>query len=357
MIGQRSASPAWNLMVAIPVKNEVERIGACLQALSEQRAVGGRALPPYGVLLFVNNSDDGTAELAQSLAPRLNYPLQVVAAALPTEEANAGGARRRAMDLAAEHLERGEGVGVLLTTDADSRVPPDWIVRTVAALEAGVDAVAGTVALDPLEEAALPAALHARGALEARYETLVCEMETRLHPISHDPWPRHPSESGASLALTLASFRAVGGVPRKALGEDRALASALRSAGFRIRHEPHLVVITSGRLVGRASGGCADTMRLRIETPSVHCDEYLRPAMDVLRGVALSPSQPGRLLAPDALPRQIRIAEAIVTVLRARDALAVSWAVVGRRLNFFQWLSLTSKRSTPLTPPHSSELS
>ncbi len=311
----------WTVMVAIPVKDEVDRIGACLHALAAQRGANEAALPPFGVLLYVNNSTDGTADLARSLASGLTYPLHVVEATLPPEEASAGGARRRAMEDAARRLEESGGTGLLMTTDADSRVPPHWIAATLAALEAGVDAVAGTVALDPREEAALPSALKARGALEARYEALVCELETRLHPNPHDPWPRHPCESGASFALTLASYRAVGGVPVLALGEDRALAAALRGAGFRIRHAPDLVVITSGRLIGRASGGCADTMRLRIEKPSVHCDEYLRPVIDVLRATSLrSSGKRSRLLAPGDLPLQIRFAETLLIGLRALDA-------------------------------------
>ncbi len=335
-------------MVAVPVKNEVERIEACLAALSAQRAATGEVLPPYGVLLFVNNSDDGTAEAARSLAPSLGFPLHVVVAALPPGEASAGGARRRAMEAAATLLEETTGTGLLMTTDADSRVPPDWIAKTVAALEAGVDAVAGTVALDPMEEAALPSTLRKRGALEATYEALVCEIETRLHPQPHDPWPRHPCESGASLALTLASFRAVGGVPPLALGEDRALMAALRRSGFRIRHAPDLVVTTSGRLIGRASGGCADTMRLRIEKPAIHCDEYLRPAFAVMRGHGAYPSS---LLAPQALPRQIRIARVILAGIKARDGLTAARTRLGWRLSGLLPRAAAERTGSELVPP------
>jgi GT2 family glycosyltransferase len=317
---------AWTLAVAIPVKNEADRIAACLTALSDQRGLGADVQVPFDVVLFVNNSDDGTAEIATALAATLQFRLTVVTATLPPEDASAGGARRHAMEAAAQLLEHRGGAGLLLTTDADSRVPPDWVAKTLAAIEAGADAVAGTIALDPDDEAALPAKLKARGALEAAYETLVCELEARLDPQPHDPWPRHPTESGASFALTLASFRAVGGVPDRALGEDRALASALRVGGFRVRHAPEVQVITSGRLVGRAEGGCADTMRHRIEEPNARCDEYLRPALDVLRQAKTrAPGTPygigSRTIGPEELPMQIMIARTLLMGLKIRSAL------------------------------------
>jgi hypothetical protein len=301
----------WSVAVAIPVKNEAERIAACLMALAAQERFSAR----FDVLLFVNNSDDGTAGIAEALAPSLPYDLTVVDVVLPASEASAGGARRRAMDIAAQLLEERGGQGLLLTSDADSRVPPTWIADTVTAIDAGVDAVAGTVTLDATDEAALPARLKARGALEARYEALVCELESRLDPQDHDPWPRHPSESGASFAVSLASFRAVGGVPDRALGEDRALASALRHAGYRVRHDPKIVVITSGRLYGRAEGGCADTMRARIDEPTARCDEYLRPAWHVYRGRTPATS---RTLGPHELATQIGVARLLILGLRLR---------------------------------------
>ena len=311
-------SIAWNIAVAIPVKNEAERIASCLRSLSEQYAPNGDALPPFDVVLFVNNSDDETAAIAAALAPTLNFRLAVVNATLPPQDASAGGARRHAMEMAARLLEAQGGPGLVMTTDADSRVPPNWIAATIAAIDAGADAVAGTLALDPDDEAALPASLKARGALEGRYEALVCELEARLDPQPHDPWPRHPTESGASFALTLASFRTVGGVPHQALGEDRALAAALRSSGFRIRHAPEVKIITSGRLFGRAEGGCADTMRLRIEEPTARCDPYLRPALDIVRqSTGRYAGAPTRTLGPDDLPTQILLARGLLLILKA----------------------------------------
>ena len=89
--------------------------------------------------------------------------------------------------------------GAILTTDADSRVPPDWVAANRAAFETGVDAVLGRVALDE-EGDALPDALHRRGALESAYEQALVEIAAWLDPRAHDPWPHHATISGANSA-------------------------------------------------------------------------------------------------------------------------------------------------------------
>jgi glycosyltransferase involved in cell wall biosynthesis len=87
-------------MIAIPARNEAERIGACLAALHAQRAV-----PPFGILLLANNCSDATAPIAIGWRDRLPG-LQVVCAELPPEQANAGEARRMAMASAAALVAR-----------------------------------------------------------------------------------------------------------------------------------------------------------------------------------------------------------------------------------------------------------
>ncbi len=182
------------------------------------------------------------------------------------------------MEAAADWLDEGEPFdGLILTTDADSRVPTDWVARNLAAVAAGVDAVAGRIALDEADAARLPAALHARGRLEGGYETRLIEIEALIDPLPHDPWPRHWTTSGATLAVRLETYRQVGGMPPLAVGEDKAFVSSLLSSDARVRHDPDILVVTSGRLDGRAPGGAADTMKLRCEVPESPCDPRLEP--------------------------------------------------------------------------------
>ena len=260
-------------VVAVPVFNESERIEYCLRALDGQEGLGGSGL---GVLLFLNNCTDGTPHVVAALRTSLRRPVRVIERAYAG--ANAGWARREAMEAAVAWLEEtGTPDGVILTTDADSRVPDDWVARNLAAIRDGVDAVAGRIALDEADAARLPASLHARGALEGAYEALLTELEARINAVAHDPWPRHWTTSGATLAVRLTTYRQVGGMPPLAVGEDKAFVSSLLSSDARVRHDPDILVVTSGRLDGRAPGGAADTMKLRCAVPESPCDPRLEP--------------------------------------------------------------------------------
>ncbi|MEH3145913.1 MAG: glycosyltransferase [Methylobacterium frigidaeris] len=260
-------------VVAIPVRNEAQRIAACLDALADQDGLGGR---PFGLVLFLNNCTDATAAVVASRLPVPGLDVRVIERDFA--DATAGWARREAMEAAASWLdEAGAADGVILTTDADSRVPPDWVALNLAAIDAGADAVAGRIALDPVEAARLPARLHERGRLEGAYEALLDELAARLDPLPHDPWPGHATASGATLAVRLAAYRGVGGMPALPVGEDRAFVAALLAQDARLRHDPAITVVTSGRLDGRAPGGAADTMRRRCEDPDSPCDRRLEP--------------------------------------------------------------------------------
>jgi hypothetical protein len=267
-------------VVAIPAKDEADRIVACLGALAAQRRQSGAPLPPglFEVVLLANNCGDGTPALARRIAPRLPYALHVVEASLPPCLSHAGEARARAMDLALARLSSTlvDSTPVLLTTDADSCVGPVWIDRNLAEIDAGADVVLGRLALDD-DGRSLPEALHRRGALEAEYELLLTELSAVVDPLPWNPWPHHATVSGASIAVTAEAYRAIGGAPRLPLGEDKALVAHLLMHDAKIRYSNDIEVVTSARLHGRAPGGVADTLRLRAEHPDAVCDAALEP--------------------------------------------------------------------------------
>src|SRR5271156_405896 len=266
-------------VVAIPVKDEEERLPACLRALALQLDGLGRPIPPtlIRVVVFANNCTDRSASLARKLGGGLPLDVRVVEARLPPAAAHAGNARRAAMDVAEAWLvEGGERDGVILTTDADSQVAPNWIAENLSAFEAGAEAVLGRIDLDG-EGKFLPEALHRRGALEDAYERLLTELSWLLDPLEHDPWPNHATISGASLGVTRAAYCRVGLLPRVPLGEDKALIGLLFRHDARVRHCPTALVITSGRTDGRARGGVADTLAIRSREPDAFCDDALEP--------------------------------------------------------------------------------
>jgi Glycosyl transferase family 2 len=131
-----------SVIVAVPVRDEAARIGLCLSALNQQMR------PPDTVVPMLNNCTDETETIAHAMMPNLRFDLDVITCNLPPAEADAGHARRLAMDVA---VQRAEPSGVLLTTDADAIVPPDWVIRNLYALRSGVDIVCGQAVIDPLE--------------------------------------------------------------------------------------------------------------------------------------------------------------------------------------------------------------
>ena len=162
-------------VVAIPVKNEAERLPACLAALADQRDRLGRPLKRqvFGIVVFANNCTDDSGDLARALRDELSLAMRVVDVSLMPGVADAGNARRGAMDAALDWLAEDLATdGVILTTDADSRVSPDWIVSNLEAIHAGADMVLGQIRLDE-EGDLLPEALHRRGQLESEYEALL----------------------------------------------------------------------------------------------------------------------------------------------------------------------------------------
>lgn len=274
------------IIVAIPACDEAERIGACLAALAMQRDHVGAPLDlaKFSVLVLANNCRDDTAAVARRLGDALPYRLDVVETELPPALAHAGGARRCVMELCADRLEAaGACDGHIFTTDADSRAAPTWLAAHLSAFALGADAVAGYIDADPEEFVRLGAGFGQRGRREDRYIAALNELQALCDPRPHDPWPNHRVASGASLAVTLGAYRAVGGLPAPPSGEDAALAHALDCAGFRIRHSLAACVFTSCRLEGRAVGGAADTMRLRFEDTQAPCDGDLEPACRVFR--------------------------------------------------------------------------
>ena len=264
-----------DIVVAIPARNEAARIGDCLRAVALQQGTDRAA-----IVVLLNNCTDGSADMVRALLPQLPCPVHVVEHAFPAERANAGHARRLAMRRGADLLRPG---GVLLTTDADGRVAPDWIEANLAAIAAGADVVCGRAVIDPVEAALIPAHLHADDELECAYGDLLDEIHALFDPDPADPWPRHTEHSGASIAVRRELFVRAGGVPAVPLGEDRALLSALRQVDARIRHAPEVAVTVSGRLDGRAAGGMADTMRRRVVHQDPTLDDRLEPAADCAR--------------------------------------------------------------------------
>jgi Glycosyl transferase family 2 len=337
---------AWPIrsgfVVAIPVKDEEERLPACLRALARQRDRLGRPISPtlVRIVVFANNCTDQSASLARKLGGGLSLDVRVVEARLPPAAAHAGNARRRAMDIAEAWLmEGGETDGVILTTDADSQVAPSWIAENLDAFAAGAEAVLGRVDLDG-EGEFLPKALHRRGELEDTYERLLTELSWLLDPLEHNPWPHHATISGASLGVTRAAYCHVGRLPRVPLGEDKALIALLSRQDARIRYSSTIHVITSGRTNGRAPGGVADTLAIRSKEPEAFCDDALETfhtayARALWRGRLRRLHAAGRLAVDQDWAAELGLSSCDVNDLIKEAPFGAAWNIIEDRSSLF----------------------
>ena len=260
------------VLACVPARNEAERIRRTLDALA---ASLGRLDEAAGILVLANNCTDDTAERAWGWAREGSLPVAVCEARLAPTIADAGHARRLALDLGA--LVSGADA-VLLTTDADTRVSRDWARRLVAPIRAGAGVAAGMIDVEPDEFAALPERVHA---VERDERALFRELARLWRLIVPDePVSLALRVGGASLAVGRAAYLRVGGMPALPVCEDRAMVARMLRHDERVAFDPNATIRTSCRLEARAGGGMAGMLARRIAEDDPDCDEELRGALD-----------------------------------------------------------------------------
>jgi glycosyltransferase involved in cell wall biosynthesis len=256
--GATAPDPSLRAVVVIPARDEQQRIGDCLRALAEQRGVEPGA---FEVVLVLDHCRDATRPRAlHAAAAHPSMPLIV----LECDLRGAGHARRLGMDFACERLlAAGNELGLIASTDADSRVHEDWLAIQLLLASEGARAIGGRIELDPDEAARLPA-----GVLEARGLQAVERLSrVRAQALRHggrlpDGGCVHHQFSGASLAVTARTYRDVGGLPIGEALEDEAFERALEDRGVQILRTGRVHVTTSARTDGRASRGLARDLAL-----------------------------------------------------------------------------------------------
>lgn len=257
---RRSRADGAALVVAVPARNEADLITGCLhsvvRALAQARrsGVAGRVV----VAVAAHRCSDATARLAAEVLggslpascadAGTDGPTWAWEVVVDEEPGPVGAVRDRLVRRALGHVAvAGRSGAWLLSTDADSRVPADWVTGLLSAAGVGgigealpADAVAGLVgvhrwAADPRARLAYDAIV--RAGLEGL------------------DVGRHDHAYAANLAVRLTSYLDVGGFPHLPHGEDRGLLDALLAGGHRVVTPRAPVVATSGRSPGRAAGG------------------------------------------------------------------------------------------------------
>lgn len=223
--------------VVVPAANEQVRIGDCLAALSLARAALLDTRRParaatmdrldVRIIVVLDSCVDGTAAVVD------RYP---GVQALHCGVGRVGAARALGVRRLLGDCSTPPGQLWLANTDADSRVPADWISRMLSYAEAGTHLVLGTVTPDDDLDAGQRRAWLGRHRLRTG----------------------HPHVHGANFGIRADTYLALGGWPELGTGEDVALANrATATAGLRIVRTAAIPVTTSSRLVGRAPQGFA----------------------------------------------------------------------------------------------------
>lgn len=212
------------IAVIIPAHNEADALPRCLNAVQLAARAAEGAGHRVEVLVVLDRCDDDSARIAAAHG----------VGTLEVNVRNVGQARRAG---AALMLER--GAHWLACTDADSCVPPDWLL---CQLDCAADAVCGTVHVEqwqPEQNAAFQALYLSR--YQAR------EDHRHIH--------------GANLGVCARAYQRVGGFPPLALNEDVELVNALMASGAHIVWTARNSVSTSSRLDSRARGGFGDYLK------------------------------------------------------------------------------------------------
>ena len=227
-------------IVVVPAQDEERTIPGCLEALANQTIPADA----FETIVVADACTDRTAAVARATARRLGLELTVIDG--PGQ--GSGPARRLGMDVAAQRLASlGRADGLIATTDADSAPAADWLARQLDHVSRGARVIAGLIELDRAQTAKLPAAvLRRRDADAAR----------RMAQLRADePSAAHHHFAGASLGVTMATYRDVGGLDATPALEDEAFAARLRHFRIPILYAKDVIVRTSARFDGRARRG------------------------------------------------------------------------------------------------------
>lgn len=231
-------SDVREIVVVVPAADEQEHISACLRALDAARHRLRRQRPHVAVRVVVV-LDDCRDDTAQRLADHPHVEVLHVLQRCVGAARRAGAALAQPSSVGSLEHTSLEHIWIA-NTDADSVVPPDWLVGICRAADDGFHAVVGTV---------VPNA------------GLATELRQEWHR-RHDLIEGHGHVHGANLSVRADVYFDVGGWSALRTGEDRDLLRRLQrrpaTAVLRTALQP---VLTSSRPDGRAPEGFSAYLR------------------------------------------------------------------------------------------------
>lgn len=217
------------VVVVVPANNEYDDLPTCLRAL----ATASICLPVAVLTVAVLDScDDGSHRHAGEFGPDVHF--------VSVDAGNVGAARAAGFTYAQTQCSDIDPARTwYATTDADSVVGADWLLRMTATT---ADMVLGVVRV--------PTWRHHPPEVAHRYLR-------NYHPKGSG----HQHVHGANMGFRADVYWQVGGFRALATGEDVELVDRFERAGFAVRRDATLSVATSDRRDGRAPDGFAQHLR------------------------------------------------------------------------------------------------
>lgn len=211
--------------VVVPAHNEEDLLPSCLAAISRTaQMVTGL---PVHIIVVADACTDQTADRARENG----------AAVVEIGAHSVGAAREAGME---EVLSRTRALDPgevwLATTDADTLVPADWLVRHLRHAAVGWDAVVGTITVTGWAE-------HPPEVPLLFYEHYATARGAHSHV------------HGANLGFRAVAYLAAGGFSSSPTAEDQALVDSLTATGRRVLRTTEVSVLTSARRRARAPLG------------------------------------------------------------------------------------------------------
>jgi glycosyltransferase involved in cell wall biosynthesis len=215
------------VVVVVPAHNEIEHLPRCIRALTTAALCMSK---PVFIVVVLDACDDGSERLAHRFGPDVHV--------VSVDAGNVGAARAAGFEYARHRCAVEAEHAWYATTDADSVVNPQWLLRMTSA---DADMVLGVVRIPVWH---FPA-----------------EVARRYLRAYQSKGPGHNHIHGANMGFRADSYWRVGGFRALPTGEDIDLVERFEAAVMHVHRDTKLSVATSARRDGRAPRGFAQHLR------------------------------------------------------------------------------------------------
>jgi cellulose synthase/poly-beta-1,6-N-acetylglucosamine synthase-like glycosyltransferase len=228
--------------VVLPAHNEEELVQQALSSLDDAFAeLKGRELDLRIVVVLDNCSDNSITMVEEWVRKQSRTTNPVPATIVTCEASNVGIARGLGCKTLLEEFDDLDPSNIwIATTDADSRVPADWLQTQVLQHESGIDLWCGRVTVSDWSSRVSGTA--------TRWQR---NYEVESHPIH-----------GTNLGFNAQTYLAVGGFNPSQVSEDRELCAAIEASDAVVYYDSSVRVVTSARTHARAPLGFAHALSL-----------------------------------------------------------------------------------------------